>query len=55
MWQLAAGLLAGSCAVLSLPQALPVALVWTVPVRERRRHLRVAQVLAAGTRERASG
>jgi competence protein ComEC len=29
MWQLAAGLLAGSCAVLSLPQAPPVALVWT--------------------------
>jgi competence protein ComEC len=29
MWQMAAGLLAGSCAVLSLPQALPVALAWT--------------------------
>ena len=29
MWQMAAGLLAGSCAVLSLPQAPPVALVWT--------------------------
>ena len=28
MWQLAAGLLAGSCAVLSLPHAPPVALVW---------------------------
>ncbi|MEY2920526.1 MAG: hypothetical protein RL261_1831 [Pseudomonadota bacterium] len=29
MWQMAAGLLAGSCAVLSLPQAPPAALVWT--------------------------
>ena len=29
MWQMAAGLLAGSCAVLGLPQAPPVALVWT--------------------------
>jgi competence protein ComEC len=29
MWQLAAGLLAGSCAVLSLPQAPPVVLAWT--------------------------
>ncbi len=29
MWRLAAGLLAGSCAVLSLPQAPPVALAWT--------------------------
>ena len=29
MWQLAAGLLAGSCAVLSLPQAPPAALAWT--------------------------
>ena len=29
MWQMAAGLLAGSCAVLSLSQAPPVALVWT--------------------------
>ena len=28
MWQMAAGLLAGSCAVLSLAQAPPVALVW---------------------------
>jgi competence protein ComEC len=28
MWQLAAGFLAGSCAVLSLPQAPPAALVW---------------------------
>jgi competence protein ComEC len=28
MWQLAAGLLAGCCAVLSLPQAPPVALAW---------------------------
>ena len=28
MWQLAAGLLAGSCVALSLPQALPAALAW---------------------------
>jgi competence protein ComEC len=28
MWQMAAGLLAGSCAVLSLPQAPPVELAW---------------------------
>ena len=28
MWQLAAGLLAGSCAVLTLPQAPPLALLW---------------------------
>ncbi len=28
MWQLAAGLVAGSCAVLGLPQAPPVALAW---------------------------
>jgi competence protein ComEC len=29
MWQMAAGLLAGSCAVLSLPHAPPVAAVWS--------------------------
>ena len=48
MWQMAAGLLAGSCAVLSLPQAPPVALAWIVPAALASLRLRAGAALAAG-------